>query len=440
MAFGLVDSLATTDALSAIFSDGSLLQAMLDVEASLASVQAGLGVIPQRAADVIRASATADGFEVASLAREARESGTVVVPLVKALTARVRAEDSESATFVHWGATSQDIADSALMLVLKPARAVLAADHQRLERLLRDLSDRHAQTVMLGRTLLQPAPPITFGLKAAGWVAPIARGWKRLDAAFDSALVLELGGATGTLAAFGDRGPAIADALAKRLGLGSTGVPWHTQRDRLAAVVSASGIYCASLGKMARDIALLMQDEVGEVAEPGGGSSSMPHKRNPAGCAVALAAATRTPALVATFLGGMVQEHERAVGGWHAEWPTIAGIVQATGAALAAMTRVIGGLEVFPDRMRSNIERTRGVVFAERAMMLLAETAGKEIAQDVVEHALHNSRANAQTFREALAGLPQIDSLLTPEVLGSIDAPEAYLGAAEVLRQRLLSE
>jgi 3-carboxy-cis,cis-muconate cycloisomerase len=440
MAVGLVDSLATTDALSAIFSDGSLLQAMLDFEASLASVQAGLGVIPQRAADVIRLSATADAFDAEAIARDARESGTVVVPFVKALTARVSAKDSESATFVHWGATSQDVADSALMLVLKPSRAVLAADHQRLERMLRELSDRHARTVMLGRTLLQPAPPITFGLKAAGWVAPIARGWKRLDAAFESALVLELGGATGTLAALGDRGPAIADALAKRLGLGTLGVPWHTQRDRLAALVTASGIYCGSLGKMARDIALLMQDEVGEVAEPGGGSSSMPHKRNPAGCAVALAAATRTPALVAAFLSGMVQEHERAVGGWHAEWPTVAAMVQATGAALSAMTRVIGGLDVFPDRMRSNIERTRGVVFAERAMMLLAETAGKEIAQDVVEHALHASRAKGQTFREALASVPQIDSLLTPEQLGSIDSPEEYLGAAETLRLRLLSE
>jgi 3-carboxy-cis,cis-muconate cycloisomerase len=440
MAFGLVDSLATTDALSAIFSDGSLLQAMLDVEASLASVQAGLGVIPQRAADVIRTAAAADAFDPATIAREARESGTVVVPFVKALTARVRAADSESATFVHWGVTSQDVADSALMLVLKPARAVLAADHQRLERLLRELSDRHAGTVMLGRTLLQPAPPITFGLKAAGWVAPLARGWKRLDAAFDAALLLELGGAVGTLAALGDRGPAIADALAKRLGLGAAAAPWHSQRDRLAALVAASGIYCASLGKMARDISLLMQDEVGEVAEPGGGSSSMPHKRNPAGCAVALAAATRTPALVATFLSGMVQEHERGIGGWHAEWPTLAAVVQSTGAALSAMTHVVKGLEVFPDRMRANIERTRGVIFAERAMILLAETAGKEIAQDVVEHALHESRATGQTFREALASVPQIDTLLSAEQLSSMDRPEEYLGVAEVLRLRLLSE
>ena len=440
MAFGLVDSLATTDALSAIFSDGSLLQAMLDFEASLASVQAAAGMIPQRAADAIRAAATADAFDAEAIARDARESGTIVVPFVKALTAHVRAEDSESATFVHWGITSQDVADSAMMLVLKPARTVLAADHQRLERLLRELSDRHARTVMLGRTLLQPAPPITFGLKVAGWLAAIARSWKRLDAAFESALVLQFGGATGTLAALGDRGPATADALANRLGLGTAGAPWHTQRDRLGALVAASGLYCASLGKMARDIALLMQDEVGEVSEPGGGSSSMPHKRNPAGCAIALAAATRTPALVAAFLSGMVQEHERAVGGWHAEWPSVAAVVQSTGAALASMTHVIGGLEVFPERMRTNIERTRGVVFAERAMMLLAEAAGKEIAQDVVERALHESRAKGRTFREALVGIPQIDSLLSAEQLSSIDSPEEYLGVSEVLRVRLLSE
>jgi len=166
----------------------------------------------------------------------------------------------------------------------------------------------------------------------------------------------------------------------------------------------------------------------------------MPHKRNPAGCAIALAAATRTPALVAAFLSGMVQEHERAVGGWHAEWPSVAAVVQSTGAALASMTHVIGGLEVFPERMRSNIERTRGVVFAERAMMLLAEAAGKEIAQDVVERALHESRAKERTFREALVGIPQIDSLLSAEQLSSIDSPEEYLGVSEVLRVRLLSE
>ena len=265
-----------------------------------------------------------------------------------------------------------------MALLIRRACGILAGDHARLERTCRQLSDRHAGTVMLGRTLLQPAPPITFGLKVAGWVAALVRGWKRLDAAAGDAAVLQFGGASGTLAALGDRGLEVSSALAEALGLGEPAAPWHTQRDRLASFVAACGIYTATLGKVARDISLLMQDEIGEVSERGGGSSSMPHKRNPAACAVVLAASTRLPGLVATFLTGMVQEHERAVGGWHAEWPTIADAVQTTGSALAALAEAADGLSVHPDCMRANIERTNGAIFAERVMMLLVGSVGKD--------------------------------------------------------------
>ena len=376
MSSRLIDSLATTAALAEVFSDRSLLQAMLDFEAALARAEAKSGVIPGGAADAISAAAMAEGFDAAAIAREARESGTVSIPLVRALTARVHGAAPGNARFVHFGATSQDVADSAIVLTIVRARAILAADHARLERTLRQLSDRHAGTVMLGRTLLQPAPPITFGLKVAGWVAALARGWRRVDAAVDEAAVLQFGGASGTLAALGDRGPAVSRALAAELGLRDPEAPWHTHRDRLAALVSACGVYAASLGKIARDIALLMQDEVGEVAEKGGGSSTMPHKQNPAGCAVVLAAATRMPALVAAFLTGMVQEHERAVGGWHAEWPTIAAAVQATGSAVRAMADAADELSVHPDRMRANLDRTNGAIFAERVMMLVTPGMG----------------------------------------------------------------
>ena len=394
----LIDSVATTEALAAIFSDTAMLQAMLDFEVALAAVQAELGLIPGRAADAIRAAAAADGLDATAIARDARQSGTVAVPFVKALTARVRASDAESASFVHWGATSQDVTDSALVLALGRSKSVLGGDHERLDRSLRQLSDRHARTVMLGRTLLQPAPPITFGLKVAGWVAAAGHSWRGLHAALESVLVLQFGGASGTLAALGDQGPSVASALAARLGLKDPGAPWHTRRERLAAYVGACGIYCGALGKMATDITLLMQHEVGEVAEPGGGSTAMPHKRNPAGCAVALAAATRTPALVSAFLTGMVQEHERAVGGWHAEWPTVAAVTQATGAALAAMADVSAGLDVFPDRMRSNIEQTKGVIFAERVMTLVTPTAGKEAAHELVIAALERCRSSEMRF------------------------------------------
>ena len=287
--------LATTDALDAVFSDTSIVQAMLDVEAALARAEAKAGVIPKDAAEAIGRAATARDFDAATLVREARASGTIAVPLVAVLTERVRAFNVDAARFVHWGATSQDIVDTALVLLINRASASLAADHARLSSALRTVSDRHAGDVMLGRTLLQPAPPTTFGLKAAGWLAGASRGWSRFKHARHEACVLQFGGASGTLAALGDRGLVVADALARELGLPAPDAPWHAYRDRLAALVAACGIYTGVLGKMARDVSLLMQSEVGEAAEPGGGSSTMPHKQNPVGCAIALAAATRMP-------------------------------------------------------------------------------------------------------------------------------------------------
>jgi 3-carboxy-cis,cis-muconate cycloisomerase len=433
----LIDSLATTEALEAVFSDTALLQAVLDFEVALATVQAERGVIPQAAADAIRSVAIVEHFDAAAIAREARQSGTVAVPFVKALMRQVRERDATSGGYVHWGATSQDLTDSALVLALSKSRPILTADHDRLDRSLRVLSDRHARTVMLGRTLLQPAPPITFGLKVASWVAALGQSWARLHGAYDGVLVLQFGGASGTLAALGDNGPAVASALASRLRVRES-PPWHTRRDCLATFVGACGVYCGALGKVATDIALLMQHEVGEVAEPGGGSTAMPHKRNPAGCATVLAAATRTPALVSSFLTGMVQEHERGVGGWHAEWPTVTAAIKATGAAVAAMADLIDGLEVFADRMRSNIERTKGVVFAERAVTLMAPAAGKDAALEVVTAALERCRSSHVTFREALKSVPAARQWLTADQLQTIDVPEQYLGSAEAIRMALL--
>jgi len=439
MASRLIDSLATTDALAEVFSDRSILQAMLDFEAALARAEVTAGVIPARAVGAIAAAARAEHFDAEAIATEARDSGTVSIPLVKALTARVQAADAASARFVHFGATSQDVADSAMVLTLRRAHTILAADHRRLDSTLRGLSDRHARTVMLGRTLLQPAPPITFGLKVAGWASALGRAWRRVEVAMDEAAVLQFGGAAGTLAALGDRGQVVSSALAGELGLGAPDAPWHTHRDRLAALVAAVGIYTATLGKIARDITLLMQDEVGEAAEPGGGSSTMPHKRNPAACARVLAAATRLPGLVAAFLTGMVQEHERAVGGWHAEWPTIAAALQTTGSALEAMAGIAGELTVDADRMRANIEKTNGAIFAERALMLLTPALGKEPANRIVNAALAQSRETGKSFLEALASTPDATRLIAPDELRTFDVPENYLGVAETLRTRLLA-
>lgn len=252
----LLEAFATTTPFADLFSDQSVLQAMLDFEVTLARAEAKAGIVPSAAAESIAAAARAEFFDTAALASAALTAGTLSIPVVKALTERVRARNPEAAGFVHWGATSQDVADTALVLLLKRARGML--DLSSLEISLSRLSEEHADTVMLGRTLMQPAPPITFGLKAAGWLGSVRRGRGRLDVAFTEALVLQFGGASGTLAALDDRGLSVAQTLAADLGLALPDAPWHTQRDRLAALLSACGVLVGSLAKMARDLSLLM--------------------------------------------------------------------------------------------------------------------------------------------------------------------------------------
>ena len=437
----LIESLATTEPLADVFSDRSILRAMLDFEVALARVEARFDVIPREAAEVIAQAANPDLFDAPDLAREALRAGTPAIPFVKALTERVRSTDRKAARFVHWGATSQDVVDTAFVLLLKQARPLLEADHVRLDDALRNLSEQHKDTVMLGRTLLQPAPPVTFGLKAAGWMAAAQRGWTRIASRFVEALLLQFGGASGTLASLGDKGVAVGRALAEELDLPYPDAPWHTHRDRLAALVAACGVDTGSLGKMARDISLLMQSEVGEAAEPGGdgrgGSSAMPHKHNPIACSLTLAAAHRVPGLVAAFLSSMVQEHERGVGGWQAEWPTVAAVVQATGLAVASMAEVAEGLSVDPARMRANIEATRGVIFAERVVMMLGASLGRDAAHKLLEEATRQSVAQNRRLIEVLEEIPEITRAIPLDVLRTLDTPEDYLGAAEEFRKRL---
>jgi len=439
----LIDSLATTEALANAFSDQQVLQAMLDFEAALARAEARASVIPQAAADAIGKAAIAEGFDAAVLSREALRAGTPAIPAVKALTERVRANDQHAARFVHWGATSQDVTDTALILLLQRARAILASDHARLLDALNKLATEHVDTVMLGRTLLQPAPPVTFGLKAAGWLAAIRRGWARIDTRFTEAEVLQFGGASGTLAALGGQGDAVGRVLAAELGLKYPDAPWHTQRDCLAALLAACGVQCGSLGKMARDVALLMQGEVAEAAEPGGdgrgGSSTMPHKHNPVASALALAAAHRVPGLLASFLFAMVQEHERGVGGWQAEWPIVTSIIQALGVAVGSMAEAAEGLTVDAQRMRANLEATRGSVFAERVMILLGATLGRDVAHKLLEQATLKSAAQGRRLMDVLKEVPEVIRIVPAATLDSIDSPQDYLGLASVFQKRLVT-
>ncbi len=443
MAPRLIDSLATTDELSELFSDGSVLQAMLDFEAALARAEASVGIMPQAAAEKIAASAKTHFFDATAISHDALRSGTPGIPLVKALTEGVRASDPVAAGFVHWGATSQDVADTALVLLLKRGQSIFERDLVRVEKALRSLAEEHASTVMLGRTLMQAATPITFGLKVAGWLGSIQRSHHRLNASFAEALVIQFGGASGTLAALGQQGIAVGQALADDLGLIYPDAPWHSHRDRLAAMLCDCGVLTGSLGKMARDISLLMQNEIGEVAEPGGtgrgGSSTMPHKQNPIGCSLTLATASRVPGLVATFLSAMTQEHERGTGGWQAEWPTVAALIQSTGLAIASMAEVAEGLSVNSEKMRSNIEATGGSIFAEKAMMVLGRELGRDRAHKLLEEATRKSIAESRRLSEVLAEIPEVATRLDAETLRSLEDPEKYLGVADEFRKRLLS-
>jgi 3-carboxy-cis,cis-muconate cycloisomerase len=332
-----------------------------------------------------------------------------------------------------------------MSLLLKRAEPILIADLLRLEKALAGLSERHKDSVMLGRTLLQPAPPVTFGLKAAGWLASIYRGRRRLQKAFPLAAVLQFGGASGTLASLGDRGIAIAQALSVELGFGDPpAAPWHTQRDSLATLICACGVLTGSLGKMARDISLLMQNEVGEAAEPGGeargGSSTMPNKRNPTACILTLAAAHRVPGLVASFLSAMLQEHERGVGGWQAEWPVVAAVVQSTGVATTSMAEAAEGLSVDTQKMRVNVENTNGAIFAERAMMMLGAKLGRDVAHQILNAAVKKSAEDGRNLSAVLAEIPEVTSHISPTELKQLEIPEQYLGSAEAFRKALALE
>jgi len=441
----LIQSLATTPALAVVFSDESVLRAMLEFESALARAEARIGMIPTDMAEAITATASSGVFDISALTDAAFRAGTPAIPLVKMLTDQVRKTNAEAARFVHWGATSQDVADTAMSLVLKRAEPILADDLLRLEKALANLSETHKNSVMLGRTLLQPAPPVTFGLKAAGWLASVRRGKKRVRNGFCSAAVLQFGGASGTLASLGDRGIAVTEALNAELGFESApAVPSHTHRDQMATLICACGVLTGSLGKMARDIGLLMQSEVGEAAEPGGdgrgGSSTMPNKRNPTACSLALAAAHRVPGLVSSFLSSMLQEHERGIGGWQAEWPIVADVVQSTGVAIASMAEVAEGLSVDMQRMRVNIENTHGAIFAERAMMSLGAKLGRDVAHRIVGAAVTRSSKEGRSLAEVLAEIPEVTAHLDPSELNQLETPEQYLGSAEVFRKALIAE
>jgi len=420
-------------------SDPARLQAMLDVEAALAEVEAELGVIPRHVSAVIQAAAHADRFDLAAIATAAAADGNLAIPLVRQLTHATEAVDREAARYVHWGATSQDIIDTGLVLQLQRAMPPVMRHLERAAAAAEAHARRHVETPMPGRTWLQQSTPITFGLKAAGWLDALSRQRETLADALEQSRVLQFGGASGTLATLGGHAAAVTERLASRLGLRAPAVPWHAYRDRLAHFACALGVTCGTLGKIGRDVSLLAQTEVGEAAEgQSGGSSAMPHKQNPVGASVAVAAAVRAPGLVATMLVAMPQEHERGVGGWQAEWATLPDLVLLTAGSARSIASVVQGLEVDDTRMRANLESTDGLILSEAVAMALAAHVGRSEAHRIVELASRRARGSGCTLIDALAADPTVTRYLTREDLERHLSPEPYVAAARALVERVV--
>jgi len=426
-----------------VFSDGARLQYMLDFEAALARAEARCGVIPAAAAQAIASKCKADLIDANALATATAVSLNPAIPLVKQLTALVAKDDPEAARFVHWGATSQDANDTGLVLQMRRGLDLLEADLAVLCTGLTELAETHRSTPMAGRTLMQHALPTTLGVKVAGWLDALNRHRERFSETRARVLFLQFGGAVGTLAALREKGLQVAEALAAGLRLELPPIPWHSQRDRMAEAATTLGLCTGTLGKIARDISLHMQTEVAELFEPAGegrgGSSTMPHKRNPVSAAVVLSAATRVPGLVSTMLTAMVQEDERGVGNWHAEWETLPQIFRLTAGALHQMATIVPHLEVDAAHMRRNLDATQGLIFAEAVSMALGSQMGKSAAHALVEAASRQARESRRHLREVLAQNPAVTERLSSADLDRLFAPENYLGVAEEFVDRVIA-
>jgi 3-carboxy-cis,cis-muconate cycloisomerase len=439
----LLAAMLSSAAMRAVCDDLASLQNMLDFEAALARAEAATGVIPERAAAPIAAACRAESFDLAGLAEAAMRSGNLAIPLVKALTASVAKADPDASRYVHWGATSQDVIDTATMLTLRAGIDALLTDIDRAIAGFAGLARQHRDTPMVARTWLQHALPMPFGLKLAEYAAALHRSRQRLRRLRAETLALQFGGAAGTLAALGDKGILVSEKLAEVLKLPLPDAPWHTHRDRIAEAASVFAIIAGSCGKIARDVSLMMQTDVGEAFEPSGegrgGSSTMPHKRNPVAAASALGAAAMAPNLAATIFAAQVQEHERSAGPWHAEWPTLPTLMLVTSGALAAIVDLSEGLEVDAARMRANLDATCGLIMAEAVTFALAEKVGKGDAHHLIEAASKKAVADKKHLRDVLSADPKITAHLDAAKLAELFEPMAYQGVSQALIDRLLA-
>nr|WP_256672435.1 3-carboxy-cis,cis-muconate cycloisomerase [Pseudomonas sp. o96-267] len=440
----LFDAYFTAPAMRAIFCDAGRVQGMLDFEAALARAEARVGLIPSEAVAPIAAACKAELYDYPALAQAIATAGNSAIPLGKALGKRIAATDPEAERYVHLGATSQDAMDSGLVLQLRAAIGLLESDLAKLGDALAAQAERHIETPLAGRTWLQQATPVTLGMKLAGVLGAVTRHRQRLSELKPRLLSLQFGGASGSLAALGEAGWAVSGALAQELELTLPEQPWHTQRDRLVEFASLLGMIAGSLGKLGRDLSLLMQTEAGEVFEPSapgkGGSSTMPHKRNPVSAAVLICAATRAPGLVATMFSAMPQEHERSLGLWHAEWETLPELCCLVSGALQQALLVVPGLEVDAARMRANLELTQGLVLAEAVSIALAQKIGRDAAHHLIEQCCKQAVREGAHLRAVLGANAEVSAQLSAAELDCLLDAAHYLGQARRWVERAVAE
>jgi 3-carboxy-cis,cis-muconate cycloisomerase len=424
----------------AIFSEQRGLQAMLDVEAALARAQAALGIIPQSAADAIAAVAQADRLDRDAIVAGTENVGYPVVPLTKQLVALA---GPDAGRYVHWGATTQDILDTALVLQMREGLRALERDLAATAGALAARAVAHAGDVMAGRTHLQHALPITFGYKCAVWLAPLLDGLEALRGLGTRTGVVQFGGAVGTLASLGDRGRDVAAALAAELGLALPDAPWHADRTRFAETACALAIVCGSLAKFATDVILLMQTEVAEAFEPQapgrGGSSTMPQKRNPIASEYVIAAARGARTLAPLAIEALAGDHERSTGPWQSEAIALPQIFVLASAAFAQARAIAEGMTVDVRRMRNNLDLTHGLIVAEAVTMALAETLGKNEAHHIVEAACARALATGGELADALAADERVSARFGPGELRRMLEPGAYVGESRAVVERVVA-
>ena len=430
----------STEAMRQVFSDEARVQYYLDIEAALAKVQGRMGIIPAEAAEEIIAHCHAEQFDMQKLKTATERIGYPVLPVVQQLVGLCRDGLGE---WCHWGATTQDITDTATVMQIRAALDLIEADLKAISTALAGLAKQYRDTPMAGRSNLQQATPITFGYKCAVLLAGFQRHLERLRELRPRVLVGEFSGATGTLASLGAEGLAVQEALMAELGLGQPEIAWHTMRDRIAEAGCFLGLVTGTLGKISMDVKLMMQTEVEEVYEPfhegRGSSSTMPQKRNPIASNYIHACISMVRQHVAALLDAMVEDHERSTGPWEIEWIAVPEIFCLTAGALKHARNIVEGLQVDPVRRRAILDLTKGLTQSEAVMMGLGPALGRQLAHDLVYDICREVIAGKGTFLDLLAGHPQIAPHLTREQLAGFLDPANYVGLSGEMVDRVLA-